>query len=182
MPLRAGFFSLLLVLLASPYPPAAAQSQGTRHPLLQQLDFLVGDWRQTCRILPGPFGPVEQTCGGKSQYRWSTGRLWLSFDSVIEAPERESYEVHGVVSYDPATQRYTAFAFNSAVPRGMEYTGDWTDENTLVFTSVVRSGQQAAARIVYSRMRDGRVRFSSEASQPDGSFKAYFEAVLAREP
>jgi len=175
------------LLVALPILLAVAQGvaadelpTGPRDPAFQKLDFLVGDWTETCRLEPGPFGPAEQTCTGETRYRWGTGGLWLTYDATLVTPGKGTYEVHGLVSYDASRQRYTAFAFNNMAPRGVEYTGQWTDDVTLVFTSVHNTPRNTVARVVYSRLRDGNVAFSSEESQADGSFTPYFEAVLTR--
>ena len=172
--------ALTFLLAAADGVAADKPPTGPRDPAFQKLDFLLGVWTETCSLQPGPFGPAEQPCTGETRYRWGTGGLWLTYDATLVTPGRETYEVHGLVSYDASLQHYTAFAFNNMVPRGMEYTGQWTDNNTLVFTSVHNTPRNTVARVVYARLRDGNVAFSSEESQADGSFKPYFEAVLKR--
>jgi hypothetical protein len=84
------------------------------------------------------------------------------------------YEVNGTVGFDEPSQRYRAWAFNS-LGIAIEYTGVWTDDVTLVFTSISNT-----ARVTYTRRVDGSIRLLSERRSADRTFEAYFESILTR--
>jgi hypothetical protein len=139
-----------------------------------RLDIFVGKWRASVRAIGT--GASESPAAGEANYRWDIGRRWLVYESTFDLPGGGRYEVNGTVGFDQSSKRYRAWAFNS-LGVAIEYTGDWNDDVTLVFTSI-----SSTARVTYTRRPDGSIRLLSERRVADGTFEAYFESVLTRPP
>jgi hypothetical protein len=137
-----------------------------------RLDIFVGTWTASVRAI-GPDASSSPAMGG-AQYRWDVGRRWLLYTSTFDLPGGRPYEVNGTVGFDESSKRYRAWAFNS-LGVVIEYTGVWSDDVTLVFTSVSNT-----ARVTYTRRPDGSIRLLSERRAADGTFEAYFESILTR--
>jgi len=150
-----------------------------RDPALEKLDCFVGDWKSDAKVFPGKFGPGGQA-SGTTHYHWAVGNNWLIFDSAFSLPGMVTYEVHGLVAYDQKEGKYVAYAVNNLAPHAIEYRGEWKDENSLIFTSVTKSSVGKWSRVVYEKLPDGKIRFSSEESSDGAAFTRYFESTLSR--
>ncbi len=175
--------TILALLLTAALALGMARSEPTqaskRDPALERLDCFLGDWKSDAKVSPGKFGPGGRA-SGTTHYHWGVGNNWLIFDSAFSLPGMVIYEVHGLVAYDPKEGKYVSYAFNNLVPHAIEYRGEWKDENSLIFTSVTQSSVGKWSRVVYEKLPDGKIRFSSEESSDGAAFTRYFESTLSR--
>jgi hypothetical protein len=148
-----------------------------RSPKEAQLDFFVGDWHNSGRVMPGPFGPGGAITGSTS-YQWAVGNKWLQFTSLLDLPGMGQYEVHGGVAFNVQSGKYDAYAANN-LGNLMVYEGEWTDEHTLVFvhTHPTPAGK---ARLIYRKQPDGSIQMQSDQRDESGDFKTYFETNLMK--
>jgi hypothetical protein len=143
----------------------------------EKLAFFVGEWTNSGRVSPGPFGPGGPVSGGSS-YRWDVGGKWLLYVSRLQLPGLGDYEVHGGVAYNSRASRYDAYAINS-LGNLLVYEGEWTDDATLLF-SLVHPQSQGRARVVYRTFPDGSFTMTSESAPEKGDFVPYFETRFVR--
>jgi hypothetical protein len=160
----------LMLGIATGDEPAAAEAR--------RLDFLLGTWKQANRFRGGPFGPEGTEGTGSVLCRWALGGAWLLSEATLETPSLGRYEVLTAVSFDARTGRYRAYSLNS-LGIGVEYEGQWQDEDTLVFTALGTSAERRS-RVVYTKRRDGSVGFRAEQAAAGGPYEPYFESVLSR--
>ena len=143
----------------------------------QLLDLLVGDWKNSGHVLPGPFGPGGPT-SGETSYRWDVGDKWLLYVSRLELPGLGGYEVHGGVAFNSRVGKYDAYAINN-LGNLLVYEGEWTDDATLAFTLVYPRSRDRA-RVVYRKLFDGSFKMTSENASEKGEFVPYFEINYTR--
>jgi hypothetical protein len=141
------------------------------------LDFFVGDWHNAGQVVPGPFGPGGKVTGSTT-YQWGVGGKWLLYTSQLDLPGLGRYEVHGGVTFNSQGRRYDAFAANS-LGNLMIYRGEWSDDETLVFT-LTHPEPAGRARVVYHMLPGGPIKMRSEQRADGGDFKVYFETELVR--
>jgi Protein of unknown function (DUF1579) len=152
--------------------------QPIRSPQEERLDFFVGNWKNSGKLMPGSLGPGGDIVGTTS-YAWAVGGKWLQYTSNLELPHMGKYEVQGGVVFNNQTKKYEAYAVNSTGAL-MVYKGDWIDKNTLVFL-LTYPPPADQARIVYHKLPDGSIQMKSDQLQEDGEFETYFETYLVRE-
>ena len=143
----------------------------------ETLEFFFGDWNNSGHVSPGPFGPGGPTTG-KTSYHWDVRGRWLLYDSRLELPGAEGYEVYGGVRFNGRVGKYDAYAINS-LGNLLVYEGEWTDDATLVFTLVYPKSQRRA-RVVYRKLPDGSFKMTAENASEEGKFLPYFETVFDR--
>ncbi len=143
----------------------------------KMLEYFVGDWVNTARVSPGPFGPGGPATG-VTRYRWDVGGKWLLYVSRLQLPGLGAYEVHGGVSFNRQAGRYDAYAVNS-LGNLLVYEGGWSDDATLIFT-LVHPQAPGQARIVYRKLPDGSFQMTSESAPAEGEFVPYFETTAVR--
>lgn len=141
-----------------------------------KLEFFVGEWSNSGRVLPGPFGPGGPTTG-RTGYHWGVGGKWLLYTSCLELPGLGMYEVHGGVSYNSRTGKYDAYAINS-LGNLLVYEGEWTDDVTLTFALI--HPKSDGARVVYRKLPDGSIGMAAENASADGTFVPYYEIGFFR--
>jgi hypothetical protein len=141
----------------------------------ETLGFLVGDWRNSGHVSPGPFGPGGPITGITS-YHWDVGGKWLLYISRLELPGLGAYEVHGGVVFNSRVEKYEAYAINS-LGNLMVYEGEWQDDATLVFTLVYPQSRDLA-RVVYRKLSDGSFKMTAENASEGGEFVPYFETAF----
>lgn len=139
------------------------------------LTVFVGQWRNSGRVTPGPFGPGGEITG-KTLYKWAVGHKWLQYISRLELPGMGEYVVQGGVVYNDRTGKYDAYAANS-LGNLMVYEGEWVNETTLVFlhTHPLPVGR---ARIVYRILPEGAIRMESDRLKENDKFETYFETKM----
>ena len=148
--------ALLLTTLAAIGMVTSHQTlRPKRDPAIDKLDFFLGTWKCEAKVLPGRFGPGGPA-SGMSHYKWSIGGKWLMYDSEFVLPSIGPYEVHGVLAYDEKEGKYVSYAFNNLAPRGVEYRGEWKDQNVLIFTSLAKSGAVPYRGLSIRSFRTGR--------------------------
>lgn len=143
----------------------------------KMLEFFVGEWNNSGRMSPGPFGSGGSVTGGTS-YHWAVSDKWLLYISRLELPGLGSYEVHGGVAFNSQTTKYDAYAINN-LGNLLVYEGEWTDKATLVFM-LVHPPPRDRARVVYHKLSDGSFEMTSENVSEKGEFVPYFEIAYAR--
>ena len=153
-------------------------NQRIRLPEEECLDFFVGNWQNSGKVIPGSFGPGGQVVGTTS-YVWAVGGKWLQYISKLDLPGMGRYEVQGGVVFNSQTKKYEAYAVNN-IGTLMVYDGDWVDNTTLVFmlTYPIPAGR---ARVVYQKQPNGSIQMKSDKLLESGEFETYFETNLFRE-
>jgi len=169
--MNARFLRALLVASLFASAPIASQPQPTASPD-ERLAFLVGCWQTANRATDGD---QVTTSAGIASYHWDLDNAWLLFESRIGGPGPGNYEVRGGVTTS-AAGGYRAFAYNN-IGYLIEYEGVWESDSRLVFNAL-RTAPGQGSRVVYERLAGGDIRLLSERQGPDGSFAAYFEAIL----
>ncbi len=142
-----------------------------------KLDFLVGEWRNSGELKPGPFGPGGQIAG-TTDYGWEMESNWLMYSSRLSLPGLGAYEVRGGVRFNRKAGRYEAFAVNS-LGALLVYEGNWQDESTLVFVSLYPD-PAGKARVIYQVMAVGKIRMTSESMNDEGVYEPYFITDMER--
>jgi catechol 2,3-dioxygenase-like lactoylglutathione lyase family enzyme len=133
-----------------------------------RLDAFAGTWSATT-------SGASAGAVGEATYQWDARHRWLVYRSQFdEMPGIGEYEVNGAVGYDESARQYRAWAFSSAGV-AIEYTGGWQGDTTLLFTSTT-----GAARVVYTILSPGSIRFAAERKTATGAFEPYFETLLQR--
>jgi hypothetical protein len=149
---------------------------------MSKLDFLIGEWQNSGKVSPGPFGPGG-LCTGTTTYSWEMNKRWQLYKSFLTLPGLGAYEVRGGVSFDTKAQKYSAFAFNSMGVL-LVYDGTWEDEKTLIFDLVFPNDAKNSvrSRVVYKKHSIGKIQMTSERSINDAPYEAYFETILSAQP
>jgi len=70
------------------------------------LDFLAGEW-----VTESTWPETGQTVSGRLSYTWVLGGRWLKFTFVGAHPDRDYWEAHGMIQWDPDTGAYRSVAF-----------------------------------------------------------------------
>jgi hypothetical protein len=141
------------------------------------LEFLLGEWKNSGHMSPGPFGPGGPATG-ETSYHWAVGDKWLLYISRLELSGLGRYEVRGGVAFNRQSHKYDAYAINS-LGNLLVYEGQWTDENTLTFV-LVHPPPRNRARVLYHRLPDGSFKMTSENASEEGAFVPYFEIIYLR--
>jgi hypothetical protein len=141
------------------------------------LDIFIGQWHNSGRVTPGPFGPGGEI-SGTTAYKWAIGDMWLQYISRLILPGMGKYEVQGGVVYNNRTGKYDAYAANN-LGNLMVYEGEWVNETTLVFlhTHPLPAGR---ARIVYRILPEGAIRMESDRLAENDKFETYFETEMVQ--
>ncbi len=103
-----------------------------RTPALARLDFMVGEWNTHEDYPPTPWMPEGGRGEGRATIRWTVGGLCLVTDYETRGLMGESFEGHGVMSYDPGAKVYTGHWFDSRTPFGTEGRGVFEGESLVL--------------------------------------------------
>jgi hypothetical protein len=129
-----------------------------------RLEAFVGSWEGKETLSPSPVSEGG-TAHGRFVYRMDLDGFFLVSDYVEEKDGKTVYRGHGVYGYDPESDEYTMYWFDSMGGGGYEAParGRW-DEDRLVFRNETPAG---FARYTHALAPDGGYRFKLETS-PDG--------------
>jgi hypothetical protein len=141
------------------------------------LESFVGNWQNTGKLSPGPFGPGGEITGSTS-YGWGVGGKWLQYESHLELPGFGNYEVQGGVAFNPQTGKYDAYAVNS-LGNLMVYKGEWENESTLIFI-LTYPDPTGRARVVYHILPGGSIQMYSDRKNENGDYETYFKTVMVK--
>ncbi len=97
----------------------------------QKLDFLVGEWKTETWFYGDGKRPDKPEKGTYSAY-WTLNNTFIT-DDILAFHNGETYLGKGYHSYNPDTQRYETWYFDSDGMVVRYPNGKWVDENTLVF-------------------------------------------------
>jgi hypothetical protein len=168
--------ALLIALACGPAAIAQAPDAGIER---QRLDFFVGEWIADGRTFPEKHGARAGTARGVASYRWVNRDTWLLADVRLEP----DYGVTIMVSTDPATGGYRAWAMNNFSATAVSYAGRWKDDTTLVFEGALDAEGRRLQRVTYERRADGSIHFRAEESGDGGvTYAPDSELVLRRRP
>jgi hypothetical protein len=161
-------------------PSAKASNLRQGNPLAtekhRRLAFLAGEWDEEVVYADAASGEEKST--GHWTARPSLG-LYLTIQYGSSGP-RGAYRAFGVLTYDQEQQRYRMWWFDAAAGIG-EYSGDFTDSNSLVLEHEGKSeGKAFRERIRYVRVSPGEVQTIVEQSWEGGAFKPYLQTVAHR--
>jgi hypothetical protein len=180
--MRARFpnAAFAIILSCSMAPSLRGQAQRQGQPLAtekhRRLAFLVGQWDE--EVTRTDAKPGEE----KSKGRW-TARPVMGFYLTIQYGAngpRGAYRAFGVLTYDQQQERYRLWWFDDAAGIG-EYSGDFTDSNSLVMEHKGNvEGKAFRERIHFIRVSQDEVDTTIEQAWEKGVFKPYTQAVAHR--
>jgi hypothetical protein len=161
-------------------PLAKAPSLRQGNPLAtdkhRRLAFLAGEWDE--EITYADAAPGEEKSTGHWRARPALG-LYLTIQYGSGGP-RGAYRAFGVLTYDQEQRRYRMWWFDDAAGIG-EYSGDFTDSNSLVLEHEGKSeGKAFRERIRYVRVSQDEVQTFAEQSWDGGAFKSSLQTVAHR--
>lgn len=183
------FLATLLLATAAPLrsqnpppaqPPGKAPAPQLANPLAtekhRRLAFLAGVWQE--EITYADAKPDEVRSTGNWTARPALG-LYLTIQYASRGP-RGPYRAFAVLTYDLEQGRYRMWWFDDAAGIG-EYSGDFTDSNSLVLEHVATAeGKAFRERMRFTRVSATEVQTYIEQSWENGPFKPYLQAVAHR--
>jgi hypothetical protein len=174
---RSIFFALLAWGIAQGLSgQAPQQTQPLATEKHRRLAFLVGQWEE--EVARADAKPGEE----KAKGRWAAPPvmgLYLTIQYGTNGP-RGAYRAFGVLTFDQQQERYRLWWFDDAAAIG-EYSGDFTDSNSLVMEHEGKvDGKAFRERIRFIRVSQDEVDTTIEQAWEKGPFKLYSEAVAHR--
>lgn len=131
----------------------------------QKLATLAGDWEGEETMHPSPWGPGGPA-KGRTRSRMSEDGFFLISDYEQEMHGSVCFRGHGVMGFDPHTQRYLWYWVDSmGMPPATATSGDFRGHD-LVFENESPMGRH---RYTYAPEGPDLYRFSMEASQDGGA-------------
>jgi hypothetical protein len=142
----------------------------------RKLAVLAGSWIGEETMHPSPWNPDPAKATGHIDSRMDIDGLFLISDYHQVRDEEVTFRGHGVYGYDPASERFTMYWFDSMSYQGGIALGTWVGDE-LVFE---RSSHRGTSRYVYEIVGPDEYRFRIEMS-PDGeALTPWLECVWKR--
>ena len=142
----------------------------------ERLGIWTGAWEETVRFAGDPEG--KPSGSGKWLARPFYG-LYVVTNYELKGPEG-NYRAHAVMAYDHGLKTYRLWWFDDGANVN-EYTGDWKDDNTLVFEMKRTTGGKVfRERITYSKASADEVHTKIEQAFGTEPFKLYLESNAHR--
>jgi hypothetical protein len=138
---------------------------------MSKLDFIVAHWSSL-----STFVETGKTALGDLRYTKVLGGAWILCEFRGDHPDRRVWEAYEMITYDAASGKYLDYGFfSSGGP--VIYSGEWTSEDTVTFTSEDGRAGGQKDRISYSKRPEGWVFQLNEAQDDSGSWKSTLETI-----
>ena len=118
-----------------------------------RLNFLVGNFTTETSIPAGRAAPNGATGKGTTVVAWALDSMFLVIDEQSTNSLFGQFKGHGVLGYDPHTQKFMLSMFNNFGDHP-SYTGTFVEDTLMLETTVALPGRSFEQKVVWYKAGD----------------------------
>ncbi len=142
----------------------------------RRLEMLVGRWEGIETMHPSQWDPTGGRAVGRTTSRLALNGLALISDYEQERDGAITFSGHGVYTYDPETDRYSLFWFDSMGSPPEVFRGGFTGD----VLTLSHGGPPMHVRLTWDLARSGRMGSRMEMSDDGITWRTLFDAEYRR--
>ena len=142
----------------------------------RRLEMLTGRWEGNETMYPSQWDPNGGRAVGRTTSRLALNGLALISDYEQEREGTITFSGHGVYTYDPKTDRYSLFWFDSMGSPPEVFAGGFTGD----VVTLSHGGPPMHARLTWDLTRSGCMASKMEMSEDGVTWNKLFDAEYRR--
>ena len=142
----------------------------------QKLELLAGRWEGDERMYPSQWDPKGGVARGTTNSRIALGGFALISDYEQERDGVITFSGHGVYTYDPESELYSLFWFDSMGSPPEVFVGQFTGD----VLTLSHSGPPMHVRLTWDLTQSGKLASKMEMSDDGVSWNKLFDAECRR--